>query len=246
MILKATTIALLTGAISTCTDMVDEGRIITIEEGPAITRQIEAQDFDRLTVAGRYDVIVVEGDTPSIEIEGPEAALNRTAFDFEGDELTIRPDDEDDKVIIRWADGTKVTVRITTAALKEATIAGAGTMQLAAVDAERFSGTIAGSGDIKIDRIAAKRADFTIAGSGAIDVRGSADVLDLSIGGSGDFLNQAFSATNADISIAGSGDVAAQVSGEADISIAGSGDVTLTGGANCSVSKFGSGDVSCS
>lgn len=245
MIFKASAILLLLGAVPSCVDMIDDGRIIEIENGPAITRTIDAQEFDRLTVAGRYEVIVVEGDTPAIEITGPEAALNRTEFEFEGDELTIRPDNEDN-VIIRWSEGTEVTVRITTAALKEATIAGSGTIRLEAVDAEAFEGTIAGSGDLRIPALATKRASFNIGGSGDIAVGGRADSLDVAIAGSGGFEGPGLAVASADIAIAGSGDVTAQVSGEADISIAGSGDVALTGGATCEVSKFGSGDVVCS
>lgn len=243
MFLKAGTIVLLSGAISTCADFVDEDRI-EIETGPSITRTIEAQDFDRLAINGSYDVIVVPGETAAIEMVGPENIVNKTRFDFEDGLLTISPRDNDG-LIIRWADGSKTEIRITSPGIRETTILGSSDVRMEAYEGEDFLATIKGSGDLNVGKLAAGTAAFEIQGSGDVYAAGTAERLDVAVAGSGDLALRDLAATTADIAIAGSGDVVANVSDEADVSIAGSGDVVVDGGATCNISKAGSGDAVC-
>ncbi|MCJ8190967.1 head GIN domain-containing protein [Sphingomicrobium aestuariivivum] len=243
MFVKASTIALLTGAISSCADFVSEDRI-EIETGPAVTRTIEAQDFDRLAVSGRYDVIVVPGEAVAVEMVGPENVIDQTEFSFADGLLTIRPE-ERGSVIFRWADDKVPTIRITSPGISEATILGSADVRLEAVDAEAFTGNIKGSGDLRLDAVNTKTLAFDVRGSGDISAAGTTERLDIAIAGSGDISTRELIAANADISIAGSGDVNSRVTGEADVRVAGSGDVVVSGGATCNISKAGSGDVSC-
>jgi len=215
------------------------------DAGPAVDRTYQVGAFDRITVAGPYEVTVKTGGQPGVTAHGGEAILAETDIIVENGELKIVPKKKNG---IRWNWGKdgKVRVEVSAPALREATIAGSGGIQIDRVTGGDFEGTVAGSGNLGIARMEAGKAEFSVAGSGNVRASGTARALDLSIAGSGDVDMSELTATDASVSIAGSGNVRARATGTADVSIMGSGDVELTGGAKCDVSKHGSGNVRCS
>ena len=217
--------------------------------GPTVQRSYQVGNFQRLEVAGPYDVRVRTGANPSVSATGPEKLLDRLVVEVKGDRLLIHPESEH-RGFFNWGrSGVRgnATLEVTVPALREASIAGSGGISVDKVHGSDFEGSIAGSGDLNLDSLNVQSLKLSIAGSG--DVRahsGQAQRADYSIAGSGGIDARAIQAQTADVSIAGSGSVNAQASGTADVSIMGSGDVVLTGGAKCHVSKAGSGDVRCS
>ncbi|MCJ8190968.1 head GIN domain-containing protein [Sphingomicrobium aestuariivivum] len=248
MIFKATTIALMSGAISTCMGNLDiiDGDDVSIEPGRVVTETVQVADFSDLVVAGAYNITVVPGEDIVVTAEGGENIIRHTEFDVEDGTLEIKTRRDADGKRVSWDGNNKIDIRITHPNIEGASIAGSGSVQIAEASGSRFDGSIAGSGDLRIDSLTATSADFSVAGSGDIYASGKVSRLDISIAGSGGFENPELEAESADVSIAGSGDVAAIVTGAADVSIIGSGDVVFTGGAECTVSKAGSGDVTCS
>ena len=244
MIIKTITIALLTGAISTCMGTVDGE--VEIDSGPEVTRSITVEeDFDRVAVASSYEVTVVPGDTLAIEATGPENVLERTQFAFSDGRLSIRPEKSGNK-IISWSNGGEAQIRITMPRINEGAVAGSAELTIEEVTSDDFIGKVAGSGELEIARMEATKARFGIAGSGEASASGSVDALSVSVAGSGEFDNPGLTARTAVIKVAGSGNIGANVTETADIRAAGSGDVRVTGGAKCTVRRAGSADVDCS
>ena len=215
------------------------------DAGPAVDRTYQVGSFDRIAVAGPYEVTVKTGGQPGVKAHGGEAILAETDIIVENGELKIIPKK---KHGMRWNWGKdgKVRVEVSAPSLREATIAGSGGIQVDRISGGDFEGTVAGSGNLGIAQLDAGKAEFSVAGSGNVRASGTTRSLELSIAGSGDVDLSGLTATDASVSIAGSGNVRARATGTADVSIMGSGDVELTGGAKCSVSKHGSGDVRCS
>jgi len=215
------------------------------DAGPTVDRTYQVGSFDRIAVAGPYEVTVKTGGQPGVTAHGGEAILAETDIIVENGELKIIPKKKNG---IRWNWGRdgKVRVEVSAPSLREATIAGSGGIQVDRVAGGDFEGTVAGSGNLGIAQMDAGKAEFSVAGSGNVRASGTARALDLSIAGSGDVDLSELTATDASVSIAGSGNVRARATGTADVSIMGSGDVELTGGAKCDVSKHGSGNVRCS
>lgn len=215
------------------------------DAGPAVDRTFQVGAFDRITVAGPYHVRVKTGGKAGVSAHGGEAALAETDVLVENGELIIRPKRSHG---IRWTWGkdNQVTMMVTTAAIRGATIAGSGGIDIDRAAGGDFKGQVAGSGDLAVGSIEANTAKFEIAGSGGIRAGGKVAKLDVNIAGSGDVDLSALTATDASVSIAGSGNVRTHATGTAKVSMMGSGDVEVTGGAKCEVSKVGSGDVKCS
>jgi len=213
------------------------------DAGPEVSRNYSVGAFDKVAVAGPYEVNVVSGGAPKVSAKGGANLLDETEVVVEGDTLKIQPK-KHRGIHFNWHSG-KAIFTVNAAALHGASIAGSGGINVDKVAGD-FDGDVAGSGDLKLASVAGGKVKLSIAGSGGIDAAGKADSVDLSIAGSGDIRAGGLASRTADVSIAGSGNVATQASEAADVSIMGSGDVEVTGGAKCKVSKAGSGNVRCS
>jgi hypothetical protein len=212
------------------------------DSGPEVSRSYQVGTFDKVAVAGPYEVNVVTGGQPGVSAKGGSNLLDETEVVVEGGTLKIGPKKHKG---IHWSwHGGKAVFTVNAAALRGASIAGSGGINVDKVAGD-FDGDVAGSGDLKLASVAGGAIKLAIAGSGGVDAAGKADSVDISIAGSGDIRAGGLASRTADVSIAGSGNVAANASESADVSIMGSGDVDIGGGAKCSVSKAGSGDVRC-
>ena len=217
----------------------------TRDAGPAVARTYPVGSFDRIRVMGPYAVTVVTGRQPGVSARGGEAILAETEIAVENGVLRIGPKNKRN-VRWNWGRDSRVTVAVTTAALRGAEIAGSGDIAIDRAANTAFEAEVAGSGNLRIGRIEGGSLKVAVAGSGEVSAAGRADTLDVSIAGSGDVDLAGLEVADADISIAGSGNVRAQAKRVAKVSIMGSGDVAISGGARCDVTKAGSGDVRCS
>ena len=212
------------------------------DAGPEVTRNYQVGAFDRIAVAGPYDVNVVTGGQGGITAKGGENLLEETEVVVENGTLKIQPKK---KKGIRWNwNNGKAVFTVNAAALQGAAIAGSGAVNVDKVAGD-FEGEVAGSGDLRVAQIAGGKVKFDVAGSGEVEASGKADSVGISIAGSGDINVGGLASRTADVSIAGSGNVQANASDTASVSIMGSGDVEIRGGAKCTVSKAGSGNVRC-
>jgi hypothetical protein len=216
------------------------------DAGPATTRNYQVGAFDRLEVAGPYDVTVTTGSAPSVRASGGERAIERMVVEVKGGTLSIHTKKRSG-FNFGWSNSHPVKLTVTVPALAGAEIAGSGDITVNKVAGDSFDAGVAGSGNLRVGEINVKRLKAGIAGSGEIHAgRGRAAAANYEIAGSGDIDGGAVVAETASVSIAGSGNVSAHATGNASVEIAGSGDVRVTGGAKCSISKAGSGNVQCS
>jgi len=191
-----------------------------------------------IALAGPDKVIITEGETLEITLDGDAEAGEALRFDLDSNSLTIARDSS-----VFDGSGTAI-VRITMPAPKEVTVAGSGTIEAATI-AETAELTVGGSGNMVIDTIAARSLEIAIGGSGEIKGSGTAERLEIAIGGSGEVDLSDLKAERAEVSIGGSGDVAFASDGEVEANIGGSGDVVVTGDAKCTLNSMGSGTLTC-
>lgn len=212
------------------------------DPGPEVSRNYQVGAFDKVAVAGPYEVNVVSSGAPGISAKGGSALLDETEVIVENGTLKIQPK-KHKGIRFSWRNG-KAVFTVNAAAVRGAAIAGSGGISIDKVAGD-FEGDVAGSGDLRVAQLAGGKVKLEIAGSGDVEVGGKADTVNLSIAGSGDIRAGGLAARTADVSIMGSGNVEANASETADVSIMGSGDVRVQGGAKCTVSKAGSGNVVC-
>jgi hypothetical protein len=213
------------------------------DPGATVSRNYQVGAFDKIEVAGPYDVTVTTGGQPGVSAKGGEHLLAETDVVVEGGTLKISPK-KHHGFHWGWGHHGNASFTVTTAMLHGAGIAGSGGINVDKVDGD-FKGDVAGSGDLKVHALNGGAVALSIAGSGGIIAAGKAQNAKIEIAGSGDVDAGGLAAQTADVSIAGSGSVRANASQTAAVSIMGSGDVNVTGGAKCSISKAGSGNVTC-
>lgn len=218
-----------------------------VGDGATVSRNYQVGNFQKIEVAGPYDVQVRTGGNPGVSARGSEKLLGRTVVEVQGDKLVIRPERHGGWFSFGWSTHGKADFVVTVPQLRAATIAGSGDISVDQVHGDSFEGTVAGSGGLNLGSANVQWLKLTIAGSGGAKAgAGKVQNGEYEIAGSGDVDARAVQADQAKISIAGSGNVRAQATRTADVSVMGSGDVDVTGGAKCSISKAGSGDVRCS
>lgn len=215
------------------------------DAGPTISRSYAVGQFDRIEVAGPYDVTVATGQAPSARATGSEKVIERLVVEVEDGALKIHPR-KTNGFRMGWSNDGSAKIAVTAQMLDGAAIAGSGGIAIDRIAGPSFQASVAGSGDLKVAEVDVQSLKMAIGGSGAIEAAGRTREANYSIGGSGDIRAGKLASETAKVSIAGSGNVAGQATGTAKVSIAGSGNVKLTGGARCEISKAGSGNVSCS
>jgi len=216
------------------------------DRGPAVDRSFSVGNFDRIELAGAYDVTVKTGSAPSVHASGNEKAMERLVVEVKNGILTIHPKERGG---FHWgfSNSGKVELQVTVPSLRGAELAGSGDLRIDSVAGDQFAGGIAGSGNLTVDRLEVGELKIEIAGSGSAKAsNGRAKTAEYEIAGSGGIDAAGIAVETASVSIAGSGDVMAHASNSANVNIMGSGNVEIKGGAKCSISKAGSGDVRCS
>ncbi len=194
----------------------------------------------RIALGSSDTVILTEGDTLAITIEGDAQASEDLRFVREKDLLGIGRKSG----MFSNKDGAPATIRVTMAAPTELMIGGSGT-----IEAQRLASkamiAMGGSGTISFTEFTGERLEISIGGNGKVKGAGTADRLEVNIGGKGNVDLAGLKAERGEVSIGGTGDVAFASDGTVEANIAGSGTVKVTGRAKCTANSFGSGKLIC-
>jgi hypothetical protein len=231
-------------ALAACAGCGSETRA---QSGATVQQTYQVDGFERIAVAGPYDVRVTTGGSASVSATGPKNVMENLIVEVKGDHLVIHA--RSDRRMFNWSRGSggKAVIEVSAPQLRAASLAGSGRIAVDRVTGDEFTGSIAGSGDMNIQALDVQTVKLSIAGSGDLSVAsGQAQNAEYRIAGSGDVDSSGVRSETAKITIAGSGSVSSQATGTADVNIIGSGDVVLTGGARCNVKQTGSGNVRCS
>jgi len=217
------------------------------DAGPAVSRNYQVGNFEKIEVAGPYEVQVRTGANPSVSANGPQKLLEKTTVEVRDGKLVIRPEHQRKWFNFGgWSTHGKATMMITVPQLTGAAVKGSGDIRIDKIKAEDFKGAVAGSGDLDVGTIDVQDLEVDITGSGSVRGAGKAVSAKYAIAGSGDVEAAQLQTQDIKVSIAGSGSVRAHATGTADVDIMGAGDVDISGGAKCKINKAGSGDVRCS
>src|SRR5215470_2936106 len=148
-------------ATSACGQMHHEGA------GPTVSRSYQVGNFQKIEVAGPYDVSVRTGANAGVSAEGSEKLLEKTVVEVRGDKLVIRP--EDHHGFFSWGFGHsgKANFTVTVPQLSAAAIAGSGDIHVDHVKGDQFEGEVAGSGGLNVDSLEVGSLKLAIGGSGS-------------------------------------------------------------------------------
>jgi cytoskeletal protein CcmA (bactofilin family) len=206
-------------------------------EGKVVTQEIKLDPIHGFSLSFNGDVVVTQGSTQKIIIEGQQNIIDNIKRDVHHGHWNIEFDKN-----VKDAEPVKVTITVPT--LDEVGLSGSGSI----MSTNRFSGlndlelSVSGSGDLQFS-FEAKNTELNLSGSGEATVDGVTGELEINISGSGNVTAKDLVASDCEIAISGSGDAAVNVNGDLKTAISGSGDVTYKGNASVNASISGSGSV---
>lgn len=198
---------------------------------PLTTKTPVVKPFERIEVAGSFDVFYQQADSTSVRIEAPAEALKKMEVYSDGRTLHIGV--ERDLTDFSFASFDEdIKVYVTSPDLISAEMAGSGDFKgQGRLDTDNLKLGIAGSGEISFDDVICNALKVDIAGSGDVNLDNVATATaKFSIAGSGDIKAHFSQCEQVKTDIAGSGDV--KLSGHVKShqeSIAGSGEVDASG-----------------
>lgn len=206
--------------------------------GNMVTKNRTVDEYDKVSVAGSFDVKLVSGKEGNLTIHIDENLLEYLITEVEGDNLKIKWEKG-----VNISSNSKILITVPYEDIEAVSLAGSGDVyNEGIIKAQSFKSALAGSGDIKLN-VQSDNLKAAIAGSGDIMLSGSSKDFECSIAGSGDFKGLELNTTNASISIAGSGDAKLGVSDNLKVRVSGSGDVVYNGNPKQDVKISGSGSV---
>lgn len=199
--------------------------------------------FSAVSVAGSFDVYIVQGSTESVKVDAPSDVIGRIVTEVEGGVLKIYTKREN--MSWNWSSNKKVVVYLAIKDVNAISLSGSGDVFFKeGVRANSLKLKLTGSGDLT-GKVDVKNLESSVSGSGDITITGRAENSSVSVVGSGDFTAQSLSTSNTAVSVRGSGDARVNASDKIDASVVGSGDIHYTGSVkSVNTSKAGSGSIS--
>lgn len=207
--------------------------------GNVTTVERTTGDYDKIGVAGMFDVELVSGKEGKLTITAEENLLEYIETEVQGNSLKIKVRKG---VNLKPRKGIHIVVPFKD--ISEVSLAGSGDIVgRDLITSDHFETNLAGSGDIDL-AVEAGQLESNIAGSGDIKLHGKAGVYDGRVSGSGDIDARDLKAGDVNAAISGSGDIHVHCDGKLEARISGSGNVLYSGNPTKEDSKVsGSGKI---
>lgn len=207
--------------------------------GNVTTETRKVDDFDKVSVGGSFDVILVAGKEGKVTLKGEENILRYVITEVSGDKLKIKFKNNTN---IRMT--KKLTVTVPFEDIEGVSLGGSGNVIVKkTIEANSASFAIGGSGNIVAD-VESNTTKVSIGGSGDVKLSGKTDNLKCSIAGSGSIKAYDLETEDLKASIAGSGSVKTTVNKKIKASVVGSGSIYYKGKpTHIDTNSIGSGDV---
>lgn len=200
--------------------------------GKLITENRSLSDYDKIDVAGSFEVKLVKGKEGAISINADENLMEYLETEIENGHLKIQP-----KKDYQLKSTKTIVITVSFEMIDAISLAGSGNVRSADVlNATNLNLNLVGSGEINLP-VSTKNLTSHIAGSGNIKLSGNSDVFRSEIAGSGNLEGYDLKATASHINIAGSGNMKIHAVSEIHANIAGSGNVIYSGNPTIEKSK---------
>jgi hypothetical protein len=206
----------------------------------AATRDFPARDFSQVDLRSAADVTIRTGAGFSVHADGDPQLVDRLTADVRHGVLVLgwKPGS--------WAHSSSdLHVAITMPRTTSVAIGGAGSIDLDRGAGPAFGASVAGAGTIRVAALQAERTVLAMSGTGHIAVAGTTGQLDAHASGVGSIDAEALAARSATLSMSGTGQIHARVDGPVEASMSGIGHIAVDGHPNCTVHKSGLGDIRC-
>src|SRR5690606_20467038 len=218
--------------------------LIVLGPAAAAEKRYGLTSFEAIEVQADVVVEVTTRAPVSAIASGPKEALDRLTVEARDGTLVIGQKQfaGDDK---RRTPMGPVTVRVNAANLREATLAGAGSLRIDRLKGARVTVGLRGPGRLAVDAVAADRLSVAMIGNGSVTLGGTAKQAQMTLSGAGvvDAGDLAVGELISDSE--GAGDHRFHAVKSAAVTTRGIGKTVVLGKPVCTVRNAGSGTVQC-
>ncbi len=194
--------------------------------GTMISQTRKVSDFNSISVDYPARILVSQGSTESLKIEGEDNVLPGLKTEVKNNDLRIFYKTDGGKHV----NATKlVVITITVKDLKAVDFSSAGNLVIDGLNTNNLDVSLSGAGNIKVNDLTTKGLNVNLSGAGSMSASGTADDLSLNISGFGDFNGKQLKGNSASVSISGAGGATVRAEKDLSVSISGAGSVSYYG-----------------
>lgn len=195
--------------------------------GNTVTIERSVGDYDKVALAGWYDVELVDGKEGELTLTGESNLLEYIKTEVKDGKLTIKTKKGANLKPSNWNEGILITVPVEE--ISAVALSGSGDIVGKTVlKSNSFKTSISGSGDITLE-IEAESVNASMSGSGDINLSGKATDFDVSVSGSGDIRAYDLNADFVEAQVSGSADIKVTANEMLKARVSGSGDISYKG-----------------
>lgn len=207
--------------------------------GDIITKTRTVSNYDKIGIAGAFDVKLFKGKEGEITIKADENLMEYIITEVKNGELKIKT-----KKNYNIRGSKTIIITIPFNDISAVSLAGSGDINSDdIIDSSDLKLSLAGSGNLNLN-ISSKNLTSSIAGSGNMNVKGDSKEFTCSIAGSGNINGYNLKASKVNVKIAGSGNVKVHAINEIHAKSEGSGNIYYTGNPSIEkTSSVGSGSI---
>jgi hypothetical protein len=207
--------------------------------GKVVTETRQVSGFDRLSVSGGGDLIIIQDGTESVTVETDDNLMQYLVAEVRGNTLHLYLDNNG----INNFQPTRLVFTVHVKDLTGVTASGSWKVtskQLATTSLDLY---VSGSGNITIDSLTTDKLLVDISGSGELTAAGTATDQEIRISGSGKISAADLKSETAQVTVSGSGKGTLWVTESLSVDISGSGNVRYYGNPQTNINTSGSGSV---
>ncbi len=221
---------------------VREGKDIMANE----TKRFEVNGFDAIELRWFGDLVVTQGDSESLEVEGDAELLEKVNAHVDGGTLILElGEDWLERLFggLRFLGRSPLVYRVNVTDLRRVAVSGRGTLSMPSLQTDTLALAISGQGEMRIDALTTKELTVRISGRGELALRGRAEDMRIDIAGSGDVELPGLETERTRVRISGHGEAEINVRDDLDVGISGYGRVRYHGEPKIKQSIAGAGRV---
>lgn len=233
------TLIILSMLLSSCSVLTNMGvRVITpsntiISENRAVSgyHAIEFSTFGKINI--------VQGDTESLNISGPDNLVPEITTTVSNGTLTIKT--KDNITVTSFSTANILTFTIVVKDLTSLAISGAGDVQVETLSTPSMDLSLSGAGKVQMNQLTADSLKVNISGAGGLELSGSATQVTIDISGAGSVNAPDLKIQTANITISGLGSATLWVTDQLTGTISGAGSVSYYGSPQANTNSSGLG-----
>jgi hypothetical protein len=206
-----------------------------------VTEERDVSGFDSVVLSGFGKVIITQGDEESLTVETDDNLMQYIETQVRGRTLELGFTDD---VRRRIPDPSEsIIFRLSVIDLTVLDSSGAGSFEIAKLNADRLKITLSGAGDIKIDSLLATDLVVTVSGAGNIELAGQVKTQEVNLNALGNYVAPDLESQAVTVRISGAGSAGIWVLDTLDVTISGAGNVEYYGSPEVSKNISGVGSL---